>query len=47
MDFGNLYLLANGKTSVKQTSSSAEEADKPTVDIAEKAEDLDTGTNKA
>ncbi len=45
MNFENLHLLVDGKTGTKRMSSSAEEADKPTVDIAEKAEDPNTGTN--
>ncbi len=45
MNFGNLHLLADGKTGAKRTSSSAEEADEPIADTAEKAEDPDTGTN--
>ncbi len=47
MNFGNLYLLADGKTGAKRTGSSAEKADEPTADIAEKAEDPDTRTNQA
>ncbi len=47
MNFENLYLLADGKTGAKRTNSSAEEADKPTANTAEKAEDLDIGTNQA
>ncbi len=46
MNFGNLHLLADGKTGAKQTSSSAEEADKPIADKADKAEDPDIGTNQ-
>ncbi len=47
MNFGDLHLLADGKTGAKRMSSSVEEADKPTVDITEKAEDPDKGTNQA
>ncbi len=47
MNFRNLYLLSDGKTGTKQISSSAKEADKPTADTDEKAEDPDTGTHQA
>ncbi len=47
MNFGNLYSLADRKTGAKRTNSSAEEADKPITDIAEKAKDSNIGTNQA
>ncbi len=47
MNFGNLHLLADGKTGTKQMCSSVEKADEPTADIAEKAKNPNTDTNQA
>ncbi len=44
MNFGNLHLLANGKTGAKRISNSVEKADKPIADIDEKVEDPDRRT---
>ncbi len=53
MNFGNLYFLVDGKIDAKQTNLGiditdiVEEANKPTANAAEMADNLGIGTNSA